>query len=84
MHPVPYADRLIENLDEIEQEHVDIVNSSEIRYVNGRRLELHFDGHKLRLVAWRWRGNVYWVSNTLSLNLTNAQMIGIAASMTHA
>ncbi len=54
----------------------------EIRYVGGRRLELHFDGHKLRLVAWRTSQAVYWVSNTLSLDLTNGQMLGIAASLT--
>jgi polyisoprenyl-teichoic acid--peptidoglycan teichoic acid transferase len=54
----------------------------EIRTVSGRRLELHFDGHKLRLVAWRTPRAVYWVSNTLSLDLTNAQMLGIATSLT--
>jgi hypothetical protein len=26
---------------------------------------------------------VYWVSNSLTQNLTNAQMLGIAASLTH-
>jgi LCP family protein required for cell wall assembly len=55
---------------------------SEIRTVGGRRLELHFDGRKLRLVAWRTSHAVYWVSNTLSLDLTNQQMLGIAASLT--
>jgi LCP family protein required for cell wall assembly len=54
----------------------------EIRTVSGRKLELHFDGHKLRLVAWRTPQAVYWVSNTLSLDLSNAQMIGIATSLT--
>jgi len=54
---------------------------SEYRQVGRRRLELHYDGHKLRLVAWRTRRAVYWVSNSLTLVLTNRQMIGIAASM---
>lgn len=54
----------------------------EIRDVAGRQLELHFDGHKLRLVAWRTPHAVYWVSNTLSLDLSNTQMLGIAASLT--
>jgi LCP family protein required for cell wall assembly len=53
----------------------------EVRIVAGRRLELHWDGRKLRLVAWRTPSAVYWVSNTLSLDLTNAQMLGIAASL---
>jgi polyisoprenyl-teichoic acid--peptidoglycan teichoic acid transferase len=56
----------------------------EIRTVGGKRLELHFDGSKLRLVAWRTPRAVYWVSNTLSLDLSNQQMLGIAASLSHA
>jgi polyisoprenyl-teichoic acid--peptidoglycan teichoic acid transferase len=55
---------------------------SEIRYVAGKRLELHFDGSHLRLVAWRTPRAVYWVSNTLSLDLSNQQMLGMAASLT--
>ena len=54
----------------------------EIRIVAGKRLELHFDGHRLRLVAWRTAQGVYWVSNTLSLDLSNQQMLGLAASLT--
>ena len=57
---------------------------SGIRFVAGKRLELHFDGSKLRLVAWRTGRAVYWVSNTLSLDLSNQQMLGIAASLTRA
>ncbi len=53
-------------------------------YVGGKRLELHLDGHKLRLVAWRTPHGVYWISNTLSLDLSNAQMVGLAASFRHA
>jgi hypothetical protein len=63
--------------------HAPILSSpQEIRYVGGRRLELHFDGSKLRLVAWRTPQAVYWVSNTLSLDLTNQQMLGMASSLT--
>jgi len=57
---------------------------SEYRQVGRRKLELHYDGHKLRLVAWRTRRAVYWISNSLNLVLTNKQMIGIAASLTPA
>ena len=39
---------------------------SETRKVNGRKLELHYDGKRLRLVAWRTKRAVYWVSNTLT------------------
>jgi hypothetical protein len=59
-----------------------LASPSEIRYVGGKRLELHFDGTSLRLVAWRTRQAVYWVSNTLSLDLSNSQMLGMAASLT--
>ena len=58
-----------------------LASPSETRVVNGRTLELFFDGHKLRLVAWRGPHGVYWVSNTLSLDLTNAQMLGMAGSL---
>jgi polyisoprenyl-teichoic acid--peptidoglycan teichoic acid transferase len=61
-----------------------LASPSEIRYVAGKRLELHFDGGKLRLVAWRTAQAAYWVSNTLSLDLSNQQMLGMAASLTHA
>jgi LCP family protein required for cell wall assembly len=61
-----------------------LASPSEIRVVAARRLELHFDGHKLRLVAWRTAGGVYWISNTLSLDLSNQQMLGLAASMSPA
>jgi LCP family protein required for cell wall assembly len=59
-----------------------LAGPSEIRFVGSKRLELHFDGHKLRLVAWRTAHGVYWISNTLSLDLTNQQMLGLAASLT--
>jgi LCP family protein required for cell wall assembly len=55
---------------------------SETRQVGGKTLELVFDGHKLRLVAWHHGGSVYWISNTLSEDLNNQQMLGIAASLT--
>jgi LCP family protein required for cell wall assembly len=54
---------------------------SEVRRVNGRKLELHYDGRRLRLVAWRTKRAVYWVSNTLTQSLGTRQMIGIAASL---
>ena len=54
---------------------------SEIRRVNGRRLELHYDGKRLRIVAWRTKHAVYWVSNTLTQSLGKDQMLGIAASL---
>jgi LCP family protein required for cell wall assembly len=51
--------------------------------VHGRKLALFKSGNRLRYVAWRRKDAVYWVSNSLTLSLSNAQMLGIAGSLTH-
>ena len=53
---------------------------SEERTINGRKFELHFEGDRLRLVAWRTPKAVYWVSNTLLQTLSEQQMVAIARS----
>jgi LCP family protein required for cell wall assembly len=53
----------------------------ERRTVNGRRLQIYKDGKAIRLVAWRTSRAVYWVANTLTQDLSNRQMVGIAASL---
>jgi polyisoprenyl-teichoic acid--peptidoglycan teichoic acid transferase len=50
----------------------------ETRRIGHRKLQLYFDGDRLRLVAWRERDAVYWVSNTLLQSLTTREMINIA------
>ena len=50
--------------------------------LRGRTYYEYYDGTRLRLIAWRTDRGVYWVSNTLSRTLTNAQMRGIAKSLT--
>ena len=57
-------------------------NPDETRVVGRRRFQLYFDGRRLRLVAWRTRRAVYWVSNTLSQSLNQRQMLAIAESLT--
>jgi LCP family protein required for cell wall assembly len=52
------------------------------RTVGGKHLLLYFDGSKLTTVAWKTAGAVYWISNTLTENLSNGQMLAIAASLT--
>ena len=52
--------------------------------VGGRAYRLYTDGGKLRYVAWSTAGGTYWVSNTLTLDLSNAQMLGIARSAVRA
>jgi polyisoprenyl-teichoic acid--peptidoglycan teichoic acid transferase len=56
--------------------------SEDTRTVNGKKLELFYDGKRLRIVAWRTSRAVYWISNTLSERLTNDQMLAIAGSLT--
>ncbi|HEU4977567.1 MAG TPA: LCP family protein [Solirubrobacteraceae bacterium] len=51
-------------------------------HVRGHTYLLYGDGTRLRLVAWRTPKAAYWVSNTLSLDLTNRQMLAIAESLT--
>jgi LCP family protein required for cell wall assembly len=46
-----------------------------------RTYQRYFDGHRIRLIAWKTDKAVYWVSNTLSKSLTNMQMMDIARSL---
>jgi polyisoprenyl-teichoic acid--peptidoglycan teichoic acid transferase len=46
----------------------------------GRKMQLYFEGQRLRLVAWRDRAGTYWLINTLQNILTNRQMLAIAAA----
>jgi polyisoprenyl-teichoic acid--peptidoglycan teichoic acid transferase len=51
------------------------------RRMRGRTYSVYSDGGRIRLVAWRTRRAVYWVSNTLSGRLSNAQMLAVARSL---
>jgi polyisoprenyl-teichoic acid--peptidoglycan teichoic acid transferase len=55
-------------------------NPNQTVTVGGRQLNLYFEGQKIRLIAWRDVGGVYWVTNTLQNILTNRQMLAIAAA----
>jgi polyisoprenyl-teichoic acid--peptidoglycan teichoic acid transferase len=57
-------------------------NPDEVRRVGGRKLRLYYDGRRVRLVAWKTRRAVYWISNTLSQSLNSRQMLAIADSLT--
>jgi polyisoprenyl-teichoic acid--peptidoglycan teichoic acid transferase len=48
---------------------------------DGRKLEVFYDGKKVRLVAYRGKKAVYWVSNTLTRDVDKGRMIAIAASL---
>jgi polyisoprenyl-teichoic acid--peptidoglycan teichoic acid transferase len=55
---------------------------SDTERLGGRTYAMYYDGTRLRLIAWRTKNAVYWVSNTLSRTLTNQQMRDIAKSLT--
>ena len=46
-----------------------------------RTYKRYFDGRRIRIIAWETPKAVYWVSNTLSHSLSNAQMMDIARSL---
>jgi polyisoprenyl-teichoic acid--peptidoglycan teichoic acid transferase len=58
-----------------------IDNPDDTARMRHRTYQLFYDGHTLRVVAWRTPRAVYWISNTLSESLTNKQMLGIARSL---
>ena len=45
-------------------------------------LLLYANGGRLTTVAWQTPQAVYWISNTLTTDIPNQQMVGIAASLT--
>jgi LCP family protein required for cell wall assembly len=47
----------------------------------GRKLRLYYDGRHVRMVAWKTKKGVYWVSNTLTQSIGEAQMLEIAGSL---
>jgi LCP family protein required for cell wall assembly len=48
--------------------------------IDGRNYELVDDGAHIHVVGWRSGNVLYWVTNTLLEELTNAQMLAIAKS----
>jgi polyisoprenyl-teichoic acid--peptidoglycan teichoic acid transferase len=56
-------------------------NPDQRRTVSGRHFSLYKDGSRIHIVAWHTGKAVYWVSNTLSNDLSNQQILGIAASL---
>jgi LCP family protein required for cell wall assembly len=57
-----------------------LTHPSEKRVIGSRQFELFYDGMHLKLAAWRTARAVYWVTNTLTDDLSNAQLLAIATS----
>jgi LCP family protein required for cell wall assembly len=59
-----------------------LANPTSSTTIHGRKLQLFKSGSRLRYVAWKRKDGVYWVSNSLQMTLSNAQMLAIAGSLT--
>lgn len=57
---------------------------TQTKMVNGKNLLLFVNGHKLTVVGWKTPLGSYWISNTLTDDLPNQQMVQIAASLMRA
>jgi LCP family protein required for cell wall assembly len=57
-------------------------NPSEEREIDGRSYQLYYDGDRLRLVAFKTDRATYWVTNTLTQELSESEMLAIAQSLT--
>jgi LCP family protein required for cell wall assembly len=53
---------------------------SNVQKQDGQKYMIFRDGPRVRLIAWRTGGGTYWISNTLSENLSEQQMMDIARS----
>ena len=51
------------------------------RHIRGRTYYIYTEGNDTRRIAWKTKDAVYWVENTLSAELTPAQMLSIATSV---
>lgn len=52
--------------------------ADDTKKIGKREYDIYMDGDRVRLVAWRTSGGVYWVSNTLLQTLSKKQMLSIA------
>ena len=55
-----------------------LANPSETKEIAGRDYDLFYDGERLRLVAWHTDKGSYWVTNTLTQQLSASQMLALA------
>jgi hypothetical protein len=54
--------------------------SSTVKTIGRKKFYIYSDGANVRLVAWKTKDAVYWVSNTLEQTLSRSQMLAIAKS----
>jgi LCP family protein required for cell wall assembly len=56
-------------------------NPTQTEDVNGKQLMEFFQASKMTLVAWQTSSGTYWISNTLTDDIPNRQLVAIAASL---
>jgi hypothetical protein len=61
-----------------------LASPSQVKTVAGKKLFLYAQGGKITTVAWHTPQAVYWISNTLTTDISNGQMVNVAASLTKA
>jgi polyisoprenyl-teichoic acid--peptidoglycan teichoic acid transferase len=57
-----------------------IAHPDQTRKIGGRTYMISADGGHIHTIAWRDRGALYWLTNTLLEELSNSQMLAIARS----
>ena len=57
-----------------------LAGSHQTRRIGGRTYSLYSNGGRIRLVSWQTRRGTYWISNTLTLDLSNSEMLALATS----
>jgi polyisoprenyl-teichoic acid--peptidoglycan teichoic acid transferase len=58
-----------------------LASPTQTKFVGGKKLELFANGGKLTTVAWKTPHGTYWVSNTLTTDIPNRELVSIAASL---
>jgi polyisoprenyl-teichoic acid--peptidoglycan teichoic acid transferase len=56
-----------------------LASPSGTRNVGGKHLLLYAQGGKITNVAWHTRHGLYWISNTLTTDIPNGEMVSMAA-----
>jgi hypothetical protein len=57
---------------------------TQTKFVGGKKLELFANGGKLTTVGWKTAHGSYWISNTLTTDIPNRELVSIAASLARA
>jgi LCP family protein required for cell wall assembly len=57
---------------------------TQTKFVSGKKLLLFANGGKLTTVGWKTAHGAYWLSNTLTTDIPNRELVSLAASLARA